>query len=65
MKNEIESNEEMNDLLWDSLFEHKGHRVEIVTYGNPPVDVCLECLDCNAIILDAEIYTLQGRSDLN
>ena len=56
---------DINKLLWNELLNHRGHNVEIVTYGdyNNPVDVCLECKDCNEIILDAEIYTLCARED--
>ena len=48
------------NLLKEKLMEHRGHNVVIVTYGdyNNPQDVCLECQDCNAIILDAENYDL-------
>ena len=55
-----------DEILWNLLFTHKGHKVEIATYGNPnnPVDVCLECMDCNEVILDAEIYTICGREDV-
>lgn len=54
------------NLLWDALANHYGHHVEIVKYGsdeNDPSDVCLECTDCNEVILDAEIYTLCARED--
>lgn len=51
-----------NELLWNKLAAHIGHDVEIVTYGNG-MDICLECLDCGEIILDAELYTLCARED--
>ena len=54
-----------NKILWDLLSKHYGHNVEIAKYGDVdnPADVCLECLDCNEVILDAEIYTLCARED--
>lgn len=54
-----------DEYLWNFLFEHRGHKVEIATYGdwNNPSDICLECMDCNQVILDAEIYTICGRGD--
>ena len=54
-----------NDLLWNALKGHYGHNVEIAIYGDAenPQDICLECMDCNEIILDAEIYTLSARDD--
>jgi len=53
------------DMLWDLLLEHRGHHVAIVSYGSPkdPSDVCLECEDCNKVILDADLYTLAARGD--
>ena len=52
--------------LWNILKGHIGHRVEIATYGDPddPADICLEDMDTNEVILDAEIYTLAGRTDV-
>lgn len=58
-------NSNKDDILWDALKKHWGHKVEIAIYGDPlsPVDVCLECMDCNEVVLDAEIYTLSARSE--
>ena len=55
-----------NNILWDALMAHRWHHVSIVSYGDndDPVDVCLECEDCNEVILDAEIYTLAERDDI-
>ena len=54
------------DILFNTLFKHRGHKVEIVVYGdwNNPDDVCLECADCNQIILDSEIYTICGKDEI-
>lgn len=54
-----------NNLLWDVLKKHFGHHVEIAVYGDVklPHDVCLECMDCNEVVLDAEIYTLTARKE--
>lgn len=54
-----------NKILWNELLKHRGHNVAIVSYGDydNPTDVCLECEDCNEVILDAEIYTLCARED--
>lgn len=51
--------------LWNQLVKHLGHSVSIVTYGNAddPVDVCLECEDCDEVVLDAELYTICARSE--
>jgi hypothetical protein len=58
---------EDDEYLWNALFEHRGHKVEIVTYGKDPdnpMAVCLECTDCNEVVLDASIYTICGREDV-
>lgn len=53
-----------NELLWSILAEHKNHNVQIRAYGNPVQDICLECDDCNEVILDSEVYTISERTDL-
>lgn len=55
-----------NNVLWNALKAHIGHSVSIVYYGDAedPADICLECNDCNEVILDAEIYTLCAREDI-
>lgn len=54
-------------MLWDALLAHHGHNVTIACYGetldDEPMNVSLECEDCNEVILDAEIYTLAPRSE--
>ena len=53
-----------DDLLWDALKKHLWHSIEIVCYGDPsdPHDICLECVDCGEVVLEAELYTLGARS---
>ena len=55
-----------NNLLWNQLLKHCGHKVEIAYYGDPenPSNVTLEDMDTNEIIVDAELYTLCARSDI-
>ena len=62
------NNENINSdkLLWNLLEKHIGHEVHIESYGDNNgniADVCLECEDCNEVILDSEIYTLAARND--
>lgn len=54
-----------NELLWNLLKEHFGHKVEIAIYGdiNNPMSITLEDLDTDTVILDAEIYTICSRDD--
>lgn len=60
-----EKSDDMNILLWNELKKHRGHAVNIVSYGdwNNPSNICLECEDCGEVVLDAEIYTLCARED--
>lgn len=55
----------MNELLWNILKEHFGHKVEIAIYGdiNDPANITLEDTDAGEVILDAEIYTICARED--
>ena len=57
---------EPDEILWNILFQHRGHQVEIVSYGDwdNPADICLECVNCGRVILDAEQYTICGREDI-
>ena len=58
---------DFNNILWDILSKHYGHRVVIAKYGhgNPDesADICLECEDCNEVLLDAGVYTICARED--
>lgn len=59
-------NKEWNELLWDILRKHFGHKVEIAIYGdvNNPASITLEDMDTNEVILDAGIDTLCARDDV-
>ena len=52
--------------LWNILREHFGHNVQIAIYGDidSPASITLEDMDTNEIILDAELYTICQRSDV-
>ena len=56
----------MNELLFNRLKEHYGHKVEIAMYGNKdnPANITLEDVDTNEVILDAEICTICDREDI-
>lgn len=40
---------------YNELRNHAGHAVEIVVYGDE-AGVALECLDCNEVLLDFNLY---------
>ena len=55
----------MNNNLFNLLLRHVGHDVEIVTYGREePVNVSLECITCDCVICDTDIYDLVGLDDM-
>ena len=60
-----EMDKKMNELLWNILKEHFGHKVEIAIYGDidNPANIALEDIDTGEVILDAEIYTICARED--
>ena len=67
MQQEVsDRNQSLDNMLWNVLKKHIGHHVEIVAYGDPedPVDICLEDIDTNEVVLDAELYTLASRNVL-
>lgn len=53
-------------VLWSALKKHFGHSVCIARYGSRehPASYCLECEDCNEVVLDSEIYTICVREDV-
>lgn len=62
---EFHMENDINMILWNELKKHRGHKVSIVSYGDwdNPTDICLECEDCNEVVLDAELYTLCAKGD--
>ena len=37
---------------FDDLMYHVNHEVEVATYGYPPVNVAVECVDCDMVLFD-------------
>lgn len=60
---------ETTNHLREKLLGHRGHEIQIASYGDPenPENVSLECADCNAVIIDTDIYDLcaarESRAD--
>ena len=40
---------------------HVGHEIECVVYGNPPVNVAVECVTCGVVIADADVLAKEGN----
>jgi hypothetical protein len=36
----------------DELLEHVGHAIECVSYGMPPMNVAIECVDCHVVLVE-------------
>ena len=47
-------------MIRDKLMRHRGHNVVCVSYGdwNNPADVCIECEDCNEVLISAEDFEI-------
>ena len=50
----------MKNYLAKKLLEHVGHDIAIMVYGDDEniYDVCVECLDCNEVLVSAEDYDI-------
>jgi hypothetical protein len=46
------------NFMYKRLLPHVGHRITCCTYGDPndPMDVCIECEDCNEVLVSAESF---------
>ena len=44
------------DWIFEKLKHHIGHKIACVAYGdyNNPSDVCIECEDCNEVLISSE-----------
>ena len=41
-------------LMYEKIARHIGHNIEVATYGDPIVNVAVECMDCHEVIVDAD-----------
>ena len=37
---------------FNDLVQHAGHKITCVTYGDPAVNVAVECETCNEVLMD-------------
>ena len=45
--------------MYEKLKPHIGHNIVCVSYGKDgeePVDICIECEDCNEVLISAESF---------
>lgn len=47
-------------IMREKLLPHRGHHIACVCYGDwsVPNDVCIECEDCNTVLISAEDYDM-------
>lgn len=57
----------IDSILGEVLKEHIGHNVRIVSYGDKdiPQDICLECEDCQEILISTESFELENITTFN
>ena len=39
--------------MYEKIARHIGHNIEVATYGDPIVNVAVECMDCHEVLVDA------------
>ena len=44
----------MVEVMYEKIARHIGHNIEVATYGDPIVNVSVECMDCHEVIVDAD-----------
>ena len=44
----------MVEVMYEKIARHIGHNIEVATYGDPIVNVSVECMDCYEVIVDAD-----------
>ena len=46
------------NMMYELLKNHIGHNIVCVAYGdiNDPDDICIECEDCNEVLISAETF---------
>ena len=40
--------------MYEKIARHIGHNIEVATYGDPIVNVAVECMDCHEVIADGD-----------
>lgn len=53
----------MKNYTYEKLKNHIGHDIVCVAYGDidNPVDICIECEDCNEVLVSAETYEKEEK----
>ena len=46
-------------MYYEKIVPHIGHKIEVATYGDPIVNVSVECVDCYEVIVDGDKSELE------
>jgi hypothetical protein len=46
---------------YNDLMAHRGHKIVIAAYGDPPVCVAVECLTCHEVLISHERFEEGGE----
>lgn len=51
----------MRNYMYKKLKDHIGHNIVCVAYGDieNPVDICIECEDCDCVLVSAEDFDVE------
>ena len=44
--------------MYETIANHIGHNIEVASYGDPILNVAVECMDCYEVIVDADSVPL-------
>jgi hypothetical protein len=39
--------------MYEKIANHIGHNIEVASYGDPILNVAVECMDCHEVLVDA------------
>ena len=56
----------MKNYMYEKLKNHIGHNIVCVAYGDDyhdPDDICIECEDCNEVLISAETYEEENEKE--
>ena len=40
--------------MYEKIARHLDHNIEVASYGDPILNVAVECMDCHEVIVDAD-----------
>ena len=40
--------------MYEKIARHLDHNIEVASYGDPILNVAVECMDCHEVVVDAD-----------